>query len=166
MWACGYLNLSFTVLPEWGSPYPAMPSALALPLVSGALHLPDLGSEVKVSAQLTSPCSWALEELGWLVSGQWDSVPYLLEWPEVKLSGRGTGQLGGQATSSCMLASAGALSLRTKRSGCWHVGQGKAPGCLSLTLEATGILEHLAWRCCQGPLVPPSLKPSRDRGRL
>lgn len=80
LWACGHLNLSFTVLPEWGSPYPAMPSALALPLVSGALHLPDLGSEVKVSAQLTSPCSWALEELGWLVSGQWDSVPYLLGW--------------------------------------------------------------------------------------
>lgn len=80
LWACGHLNLSFTVLPEWGSPYPAMHSALALPLVSGPLHLPDLGSEVKVSAQLTSLCSWALEELGWLVSGQWDSVPYLLGW--------------------------------------------------------------------------------------
>lgn len=63
-----------------GFPYPAMHSALALPLVSGPLHLPDLRSEAKVSAQLTSPCSWALEELGRLVSGQWDLVPYLLCW--------------------------------------------------------------------------------------
>ena len=63
-----------------GFPYPAMHSALALPLVSGPLHLPDLRSEAKVSAQLTSLCSWALEELGRLVSGQWDLVPYLLCW--------------------------------------------------------------------------------------
>lgn len=57
-----------------------MHSALALSLVSSPLHLPDLRSEAEVSAQLTSLCSWALEELGWLVSGQWDLVPYLLCW--------------------------------------------------------------------------------------
>lgn len=27
-------------------------------------------------------------------------------------------------------------------------------------------MEHLAWRCWQGPLVPPPLRPHRDRGRL
>lgn len=75
-----HLNLSFTMLPRVGVPLPchALSSGLALGLQSPAPS--NLESEAEVSAQLTSLCSWALEELGWLVSGQWDLVPYLLCW--------------------------------------------------------------------------------------
>lgn len=86
-------------------------------------------------------------------------------WPEGELSGRRTSQLGGQAMNSCMPASAG-TPLRTKA---WMLACGAEERIrlsLFLTLEATGILEHLAWRCWQGPLVPPPLRPHRDRGRL